>query len=54
MIMTVKNLITELQKIENKFLEIKVTTPDWKIVDIEFIKQAQNARYVYIRTKAVK
>ncbi len=54
MTMTVKRLIAELEKLENKFLEVKITTTDWKIVDIDFVRQAESGKNVYIRTKEIK
>ncbi len=50
MTMTVKRLIAELEKIENKYLEVKVMTLEYKLQDVDHVNQS-NKKFLILKTK---
>jgi len=48
MSITVKKLITELEKIDNKFLEVEMMSPSYSPYPIDRIIKSENNKKVYL------
>lgn len=50
MVMTVKKLISELEKIDNKFMEVEIMSPSYNPYSVNRVVKHSNQKKVYLVT----